>query len=216
MNNNALAIQKSNFEEKVDNLKRIFEEIREGVRKGLFQAAHIFKSFGPGELKQAKKRLKGIVSGETIDRLVLFADGKMQAHLAFMDRGLPARHFLRLPDTAQKVLNDPEQNVEVLTESKGVRIKKVRELTGFELHQIADPQHGIRTPQQQKAWLPKPGKGKPGPKPKKAESTAPIIHVEKIEVDRKDRHYLILTGRDDDRTEYAVRVKDSMIRKFFM
>lgn len=216
MNTTALKVQIDDFDEKIERLKQIFEEMKKGVDKWLFEAAHIFKSFGPGQLKQAKKILKpyGITS-DRIDCLVLFAEGKMSPHLAFKPKAIPASVFVRLPKTAQDVLNDPEQNVEVVSEAKGVRIKKVRELTSFELAQVADPKQGIRTPEQQKVWLPKPAKGQPKPRKKKNDSPIPTVHIDKIEVDRKDRRYLVLTGHDDDQTEHAMRVKDSMIRKFF-
>lgn len=129
-------------EDEFKNMLPLLEKIIQDAKNRLFEAAEILGRMSKPQLSEVKKKFKRLIGSDHIDRLTLYGRKLMGAHLAGPERSIRASMFSKLPAAAKRVLNDPEHEVEVLT-MRGVRKKKVCDLTILELNQVVDPRKGV-------------------------------------------------------------------------
>jgi hypothetical protein len=132
------------------------------VGKSLKEIASILAECSRPQLLEVKRRFRNSISSDQIERLALFGQGKVSWHLAEAQRGITASVLRRLPAPTMKVVNSPNNVIEVLTD-RGVRRKMVTEVNAYEWQRVIDDEGSICTPEQQSARLLKPAAAAPTP-----------------------------------------------------
>lgn len=175
-----VVMKESEFQGARDRLKEILHDIRS---RGS-EAAAILSRMSHPQLQIVKQDFKGIWSADQIERLALFGRGIISDWLATRQKTLPASVLKRLPEKALEVLNNPESEVEVLTD-KGVKIRQVHTMSSVELAQVVDPKKGILKAEEQfKRHL---------IQPKKIDTTD-IEDAESVKLS-EDRKYLLVKSK---------------------
>ncbi len=123
-------------------LKRLDKMIAD-VRTTVQEACMIFARMSDPQYKEAKKRYRGVWPGDQIPRMRAAGMGEIAPWLAMRPNSLPISVLKNLPIKAKEILQDPKNEVEFLTPTRGVQLRPVGGLNGKELNQVVDPEKGI-------------------------------------------------------------------------
>ena len=122
-------------------LEVIFQRIREAWK----DAAPLLAKLSGPQMQEVKRRFKGIVSADHLDRLAMMGAGKLSPHIALPERSLAASVLKRLPETTLAAINDPDREVELWAPDGKVTVRRMREMNQMNLEQIVDPNGEIRS-----------------------------------------------------------------------
>ena len=141
----------SKYERNFNKLAALFGSVSGILRSKLKEAALIFRTMSTLEQRDAKRRLCKLfpfLSPVTFDWMVLVGDGVASPYWLEAKVRPPVKLFKALPAAARLVFNSPDKIVAVAGE-KGVRAKRVAELTWPEMTQVLDAKKGILPPERQ-------------------------------------------------------------------
>jgi len=107
---------------------------------------------GP-QMDQVKRRFRGIVRADHLDRLAMFGRREIGEHLAIPERSVRASLLRRLPAATLAALNDPDREVEVWSADGHVFAKRLCTLCDYEFDQVVDEHGKIRSADAQRRRL---------------------------------------------------------------
>lgn len=189
-----VVMKDSEFQQAREQLKKIVSEVR---LRGC-EAAKLLARMSNPQLQIVKQDFRGIWSSDQIERLAMCGRGEIDTWLALKQKSLPASVLRRLPDEAIKVLNDPDSDVELLTQ-RGVKVRKVGTLSSVELSQITDAKKGILKAEDQAKKIMLPPKEMP---------TDDLEDAQSIKLS-EDRKFLLVKAQ-----HVTVRIPMKTLRRF--
>ena len=127
----------------------IFQRVREAWK----DAAGLLARLSGPQLDEVKRRFRGVVTADHLERLAMMGGGKLAPHLALPEKTISAQLLKRLPESTLGALNDPAREVEVWRPDGRVFTRRMRELSQMELQQIVSEAGEIRTADQQRRSL---------------------------------------------------------------
>lgn len=140
-------VEARGVEEVFAKLDVIFARVREAWK----DAADLLARLTGPQMQEVKRRYKGIISADHLDRLAMLGAGKLSPHLALPERTIPASLLKRLPDLTLAALNDPDREAEVWHRDGKVVLRRMGEMNQLELGQVVNDETGeIRTADQQR------------------------------------------------------------------
>jgi hypothetical protein len=183
------ALSDRQFEEA---MRKIEDAVMDINRRAL-EIAEFMARMSVEQVREAKRRLRGFISMERIDRLVLFGRGMIPEYLAREAKTLPASVLRVMPRRVVDEISDPNRSVEVFTR-RGVVLRSLGELNPVEFDMVVDPHKGIRAPREQRSVMVE-SIAQP---PKRKAVKGDFDTMEKIEY-CEERKALLLTVRESGR-----------------
>lgn len=161
------------------------------IAKELAQLSHVEKA-------KFKTMVGDVMNAETVERLYLVGKGKMPLWLATQPKLMSASKFSGLDDECYARLANPKNVVEVFVAKKGVRVKPVGQLTGFEMGLVFGSK-GIRTVTQQEEIIKNlQDAGKNPAKRGRKRKYKKVYDATAMHVDPNDPKYIIINARNLD------------------
>jgi|APFre7841882654_1041346.scaffolds.fasta_scaffold09136_5 hypothetical protein len=129
------------------------EQILIGLRNKLIEAAPLLAQLSKPGLREAKKRFKGFIGAEHIDRLVAFSRGDFPEYLAIRCKSMRLGYFLKLKKKSKEMLRNPNSEV-ILATPNGPITKLASTCNAVELLQAFDPRFDgiVPEPEQRKLF----------------------------------------------------------------
>ena len=111
----------------------IFQRIREAWK----DAAGLLSRLSGPQMDEVKRRFRGIVTADHLERLAMMGKGELAPHLALPEKiGLPASFLRRLPESTLEVLNNPNREAEVWRPDGKVFTRRIGQMSQMELAQV--------------------------------------------------------------------------------
>lgn len=136
-----------------DNILKQLEQVFSRAMAAFIDAAPILAKLSREQVRDVKRRYRGSISSEHIERLIEYGHGRLPKYLAMTERWLAISIYRRMPQTVRDLLDDADKVVTVYI--AGGRFKELRlaDLNVLEWKQVLDDSSGFRTLDQQRLYL---------------------------------------------------------------
>lgn len=121
--------------------------------EAFIEAAPLLSRLSREQVRDVKKRYRGSISSEHIERLIEYGHGRMPKYIASKERWLAISTYRRMSQTVRDVLSDCDKVVPVYIAGGRFKEQRLVDLSVGEWKQVLDDSCGFRTLDQQRLYL---------------------------------------------------------------